>query len=133
MTLQQAIIDLADNGLGNLRREEPLEPAHPLQFVQLFGHASFQGLVPLGELLRLLLDLIMQGLDAQDRFHAGDQSSVIDGFGKVLIAAAFKAGDNVARVRFRRDQNDRHERQGRIGFQQATHFQAVSFWHHDVK
>ena len=89
--------------------------------------------VPEIELGRLLLDGVVQGLDAQNRAYPCDQRGVVDGFGDVFVAARIEPGYDVVRVGLGRHQNDRHERQAGVRLELPADLDAVLARHHDVE
>ena len=68
-----------DDRVGELRRQEPLQPSQPLQLGDLRLHALLERPVQLGELSRLRLDRVVVALDPEQRPHAGEQLVVVEG------------------------------------------------------
>jgi hypothetical protein len=60
MALEQLLVAGGDNRFRHLRRQKPLQSAHPLNFGNLLGHALFERSVPFAELDGLRLE--MRGL-----------------------------------------------------------------------
>ncbi len=140
VALQQRLVVLGNDDFRDLRRQEALEPRHALELRHLLRDAALQRRVPIGELARLRFELdglrlhrVMQCLGAQDRAHARQQRGGVDRLGQIFIAAGIEAGDDIARVVLGRDQDDRDERQRRIGLQLATDLKPVLLGHHDVE
>ena len=79
--------------LGQLRREEALQPPEPLELRHLLAHALLERVVPLGQLRRLRLDLVLQRLDAQQRLHAREQLRLVDRLGEEVVGAGLDALD----------------------------------------
>ena len=88
VVLQHLLVAGRDDRLGKLRRQEPAQPADPLQLVDLAVHLGFQALVQ-------RLHLVVQRLDAQHGAHAGDQRAVVDRLGEVVVAAGIETGHDV--------------------------------------
>src|SRR5262245_62284945 len=59
--------DVCSSDLGQLRREEAFQPAHPLELRHAVGHPLLQRAVPVRQLGLLVLDLVVVGLDAQQQ------------------------------------------------------------------
>ena len=81
--------------LRHLRRQESLQAADAIDFRQLRRDPLLERLIParkllglLLELRRLLLDGIVQVLDAQQRTHAGKQRRLLERLGEIVVAPA---------------------------------------------
>ena len=132
MAFEQVLVAGGDER-GDLRRQEALERAQPLDLGQLRRDPLLEGAVPLLEPARLLLDDIVQRLDAQDRAHPRHQRRVVDRLGDVLVAAGIEPGHDVDRIGLRGHQDDRHERQARVRLELPADLDAVLARHHDVE
>ncbi len=115
-----------DQELGDLRREEPLEPADTLDLADLIRHALLERLVP-------LVDLVVQFLDAQHRLHARHQRRLVDRLGQVFVGAGVEPGDDVLAVGLRGHQDDRRERHLLVRLDALGDLDAVELRHHDVE
>ncbi len=140
MGRQHAVLAAGDDQLGELRREKPLQRAHPLDLSELSLDAPLQLLVPQRQLAglvlepaRLLLYRVVQGLDAQHRAHPRHQRRLIDRLCQVIVAAGLEPGDDVLGVGPRGDKDDRNEGQRGVGFQLLDRGDAVELRHHDVE
>ncbi len=129
-----------DDGFHDLRRQKPLQPADPLDFVDLRCDPLLQGPVQRSELgclllqtPRLRLDRVVQRLDPQHRPHPRRQRGMVDRLGQVIVAAAFEPGDDVRSIGFGRDEDHRDKRQRRVALQLLDGFDAVELRHHDVE
>src|SRR6516162_2413710 len=54
MAFEDLLVTLRDDELGQLRREEPLQPPDPAQFANLLGDPRFQAAIKFGHLLGAL-------------------------------------------------------------------------------
>lgn len=129
-----------DDQLRQLRREEALETADPLELAHLRGDALLQSRVPLGKLGGLGLesgrpgvDGVVQRLDPQHGAHAGYERRLVDRLGQVLVAAGREARDHIPGVRHGGHQDDRREGNRRIVPQAPADLEAVELRHHDVE
>jgi hypothetical protein len=78
MALQRILGAAGDDQLGELRREEALQPADPLELAHAVGHALLEAPVQLGELALLAQHLLVERLDAQQRAHPRQQLALAD-------------------------------------------------------
>ena len=58
--------DVLDRRVGDLRRQEAPQPAHPLDLLDLFVHARIQRAVPSGEFLGLRANRVALPLQLRD-------------------------------------------------------------------
>jgi hypothetical protein len=89
--------------------------------------------IPDRQIRRLRANLVVQFLDAQHRLHTREQCHLVDRLGEVFIRTRFKTGDHILCVRLGRDQNDRDERHGDVGFEPTADLHAVELGHHHVE
>ena len=73
VALQRIVGAAGDDQLGELRREEALQPADPLELAHAVGDALLERSVELGELALLAQHLVVERLDAQQRAHPRQQ------------------------------------------------------------
>jgi hypothetical protein len=99
-----------EDQLGDLRREEPLEPSDPLQLPHLIGDPPFKLAIPGREIGSLRGDAVVQ-----------------------LIRPGFQARHHVLAVRPRGHQNDRHECKAGVVLEPAADLDAVELGHHHVE
>ena len=110
----QRVVDPAgDDQLGHGRREEALEPAETLG--------------------GLILHPVVKRLHPEHRAHARHERRALHRLGDVLVGAGVEPGHHVARVGERRHQDDRRERQRRVGLHTTAHLEPVESGHVDVE
>ena len=129
----QELFARGQNDLGNLRRQEALEPAHAFDLGDFFRDALLEGAVPVGEFVRLSLHLVMKLLEAQDRSHTRYQRGLIDRLGQIFVGPGLEPCDHIPGIGPGRHQNDGHERQLGILLEPAANLDAVDLGHHDVE
>ena len=78
VTLKEGLVARRDDQVGDLRREESLQPTHAVDLSDLFLDPVFELSVPLGELGRLLPNGVVILLDSDQRTHAREQLSLIE-------------------------------------------------------
>ena len=140
VALQQALAAGRDDQVGHLGRQEAPQPADPLDLRHLLRHPPLQRAVPGRELGRLelepaglLLHRVVQRLDPQDRAHAGDERRLLDRLGQVLVRPGVEPGHDVRDGGLGGDQDDRHERQRRVGPEPPADLEPVELRHHHVE
>ena len=133
MRAQQVLRAAGDDQFGNLRREKTLEPAHALDLRHLLCDARLQARIPVGELFRLALDLILKRFHTQQRFHPGKELRPVNRFGKKVIGPGLDAV-NALGLRVQRGDHD-HRQQGRCRrlADFAAHVVSGKTRHHDVE
>ena len=92
VALQRILGAAGDDQLGELRREEALEPRQPLELGDLLAHALLQRRVPVGELAAWSAPC-RAALDAQQRAHAREQLGLVDRLGEEVVGAGLDALD----------------------------------------
>ena len=112
--------------LGDLRREESLQPRHALDLAELLGDALLEVAVHVG-------DLVVQLLEPQHGFDPRHQRHLVDRLGEIFVGAGLEPGHDVLGVRLGGAQDDRHERQRGIVLEPFADFDAVDLRHHDVE
>ena len=110
-----------------------MQPAHAFDLRQLIRDALLQRLVPVGEIVGLGRDLVVQLLHAQHRLDARHQRRLVHRLGQIFVGAGFESGDHVLGVGLGGHQDDRHERQARVGLETPRHLDAVDLRHHHVE
>ena len=83
--------------LGQLGREEALEPREALELADLVGDPLLERPVQIGELGRLGLDGVVELLDPQERAHAREQLGQVDRLREEVVRAGVEALDPLAR------------------------------------
>ncbi len=126
VVFQDLLVARRHDRLGKLRRQEPAQPANPLELLDLGRHLGFEAEVQ-------HLHFVVQRLDAQHGAYPGDQRAMVDRLGEIVVAAGVEAGDHVLRRRLGGDHDHRDEGQALVGLQPAHHFQPVDLGHHDVE
>ena len=116
-----------------------MQPADPLELGDLLGHPLLERAVPLASRMLGLepracsctvsCSALMRSID----LHPRDQRRLVDRLGQVLVGAGLEAGDDVLGIGLGGDQDDRHERQRRVGLEPTADLDAVQLGHHDVE
>ena len=119
--------------LGELRREEALEPAQPLELGDLLGDAPLQRLVPLRQLAAMARLLVVQALLLQAGADPRLQEHRVERLGQVVLGAELDAAHHAVHLVQRRDHEDRDVAQRGIGLEPLEHGIAVQVRHHDVE
>ena len=82
--------------IGDLRRQEALQPADPLDLRDLLRRrAPRASCSSRGELCGLLLDLVVQRLDPQHRAHPRDERRLVEGLGEIVVGAGVEPCDDI--------------------------------------
>ena len=126
VALERVVGAPADDRLGELRREEPLEPGQALELGHLLGHALLQCTAQLGQ-------LIPQALDPQQRADTGEQLGLMDGLGQEVVGPGVEAFHALLAGIERGHHHDRQHGGGRVLADRATHVVAAHARHHDVE
>jgi len=130
---QQRLVATRDDCVGDLRREEAAQAPQPVEFLDLRRHPRLELAVPACKLGGLGLNLVVQGLDAQQRAHPREQLGLVDGLGEKIVGTRFQTL-NALLVRIeRRDQDHRQCRGRGIGAQLLANLVAAHPRHHDVQ
>ena len=133
VALQRIVGAAGDDQLGELRREEALQPAHLLELANAVGDALLERAVQLGELALLAQQLVVERLDAQQRAHAREQLVLADRLAEEVVGAGVEPlGALLGRVE-RGDEDDRQHRVRRIGADRAADVVAAHAGHHHVE
>ena len=109
VALEERLVAGVDDQLGQLRRQEAAQPAHPLDLGHLRRHAALQLLVPGRELVGLALDRVLVALDPGQRGHPGEQLVLVDRLGQEVVGTGLERLDLLL-VAARRDHHDRQVR-----------------------
>ena len=124
----------------HLRGQEALEPADPLDLRHLGRDPVLERAVPLGEFMRLPLELgglllhgIVQRLDAQHGADPGHEGRLIERLDEVIVAARLEPRDHVLDIGLGGEEDHRHETQRRIRLEAFERTDAVELRHHDVE
>ncbi len=133
VAVEQVLVTGGDHEPRDLRRQKALEAGDALDFGDLLADPLLEGAIPLREVGGLRDGLVVQRLEPQHRTHARHQRRLVDGLGQIFVGPRLEPRDDVPRVGFRRDEDDRHERKRRIVLQQAADVEAVHLRHHDVE
>ena len=133
-------ISRRNDEVGDLRGQKPPQPAHPLDLRHLLRHRLFQGSVPCRQLRglileapRLALDGVVKRLLAQHRSHARQQRPVLERLGQIVVAAGVQSLDDISRIGFRGDKDDRNRPQRNVLLEHAHDADAIELRHHDVE
>ncbi len=126
MTVEQLLAARRKNQFGDLRREEALQPGHPLDLAKLIGDALLEVAVHLG-------DLVVQLLEAKRGFDPCHQRHLVDRLGQIFVSARLEPGYDVLGVRFGGAQDDRRERHRGVVLDPLADLDAVDLRHHDVE
>ena len=78
VALENRLVARGDDRVGELRREEPLQPPQPAELRHLFLHALLERAVELRELRGLRLDRVVVALDPEQRPDAREQLVVVE-------------------------------------------------------
>ena len=133
VALQRIVGAAGDDQLGELGREEALQPAHVLELADAVGDALLERPVELGELAALAQQLVVERLDAQQRAHAREQLGLAHRLAEEIVGAGVEAlGALLGRVE-RGDEDDRQHRVRRVGADLAADVVAAHAGHHHVE
>ena len=133
VALQRIVGAAGDDQLGELRREEALQPAHLLELADAVVDALLERAVELGELAALAQQLVVERLDAQQRAHPREQLGLADRLAEEIVGAGVEAlGALLGRVE-RGDEDDRQHRVRRVGADRAADVVAAHARHHHVE
>ncbi len=119
--------------LGQLGREEALQPAQALHLRHLLRDALLEGPVPLGELEGVPRFLIPQALLLEAGADPGPEQHDVAGLGQVVLRAELDRADDAGDLVERRDHQDRDVPPVRILLEALQHGRAVEVGHHDVE
>ena len=133
MALERVLGAAGDDQLGELRREEALQPADLLELADAVRDALLERAVQLGELALLAHQLVVERLDAQQRAHPREQLVLAHRLAEEVVGAGVQAlGALLGRVE-RRHQDDRQHRVRRVGADRAADVVAAHSRHHHVE
>ncbi len=119
--------------LRELRGEEALEPAQPLELGHLLRDAVLQRLVQLRELAALARLLIVKALLLQARADPRLEQHGLERLAEVVLGPELDAAHHAVHLVQRRDHEDRDVAKGRIGLEPLEHRVAVEVRHHHVE
>ena len=125
VTGEDRLVAGGDDGLGELRREEPLELLHAVELLELGLHALLERAVQ-------LRDLVVVALDPEQRANAGEELVVVERLRDEVVRAGLD------RLRLlgplARRQHD-HRQHGRVlaRSELPADLEAVELRHHDVE
>ncbi len=122
-----------DDELGELRREEALEPSEPLELRDLRLDALLEIAVEVGEFGRLRLDRAVEILDPEQRAHSRDQLGHVDRLGEEIVRSRLEPLDTLAGGVERRHHDHGQDAVLRVGSDPPAHLVAVHAGHHDVE
>ena len=87
---EHALVVGGHDQVGQLRGEEPSEPAQPVHLADLLGHPGLEGGVPLGQGGGLALDDVVVLLHPEQRLHPGQQLGLVERFDHEVVGAGFE-------------------------------------------
>ena len=119
--------------LGELGREEPLQPAQALHLGDLVLDALLERPVPLGQLQRVLGLLITEPLLLEAGPDPGSQQHGVAGLRQVVLGAELDRPDHARCLVERRDHQHRDVTALRILLEPLQHRGPVEVGHHDVE
>jgi hypothetical protein len=133
MGLQGIVGAAGHDALGEVGREEALEPAEALELSHLLGDAALERLVPLGELLTMARLLIVKPLLFQTRADSSLQQDRVERLVQIVLCAQLDAAHDALDLVERRDHQHGDSAKRRVGFQALEHGVAVEVGHHHVE
>ncbi len=115
VALQRIVGAAGDDRVGQLRREEALQPPHLASCSTPSATRCSSVAVPLRQFVALPVHLVVERLDAQQRVHAREQLGLVDRLGQEIVGAGLDALDALLRRVERGDQHDRQHAVRRVG------------------
>ena len=132
VALEEGLVARRDDQVGDLRREESLQPPHPVDLGDLFLDPLLELSVPLGELGRLLPNGVVILLDSDQRTYSREQLSLVERLQHEVVGPSLERF-HLLLAAARRDHHDGKERRRRCGANTSTHLIPVESGHHDVE
>ena len=129
---QERLVAGVHDQLGQLRAEEPAQPAHPLQLRHLALDPRLQFLVPRGQLGSLPLDRVLVPLDPGQRRHPGEQFALVDRLGEEVVRPGLERL-HLLLVAAGRHHHDRQVRRVHLVPDPPAHLVPVHPRHQDVE
>ena len=126
VAVEQLLAARRQHQLGDLRRQEALQPGHALDLAELIGDALLEVAVHVG-------DLVVQLLQPQHGLDPRHQRHLVDRLGEIFVGAGLEPGHHVLGVGLGGAQDDRHERQRGVALELLADLDAVDLRHHDVE
>src|SRR5207253_1819257 len=88
---QEQLLALCEDRIGHRWCEEALETCEARELVHLRPHPRLEARVELGQLARVALHLVLQCLDAQQRFHAREELGLVDRLAEEVVRTGLDA------------------------------------------
>ena len=126
VALERILGAAGDDQLGELWREEALEPAQALELGHLLLHPMLERVVQLAQ-------LVVKRFDAEQRAHPGEQLRLIDRLGQEVVGASLDALHALLGGIERGDHHDRQHGRGRVVANLPAHLVAAHLRHHHVE
>ena len=119
--------------LGELGREEALQPAQALHLAHLLLHALLEGAVPLGQREGVPRLLVPEALLLEAGADPGTEQHGVARLGEIVLGPELDRADDAGRLVERRDHQDRDVAPVRVLLEPRQHRGPVEVRHHDVE